>query len=78
MDRISHSARFQSVTRGSYWSHHRAVQSRATAKINAEHKARDPLDFYWKQGVKNMRRQFGKLLDFDPKPEQFYNEGKYR
>jgi len=58
-----------------YW---RRRSDRVTAKFDAEHKARDPLGFYWKKGVHNLRDTFGKLLDFRPEPEDFYNEGKYR
>lgn len=63
--------------RDNYKAHFSATQDRVTARFNAEHKARDPLDFYWKMGVHNLRDKFRKLLDFSPKPEDFYDEGKY-
>jgi hypothetical protein len=63
------------MIRKAQWS---AVNARITAANNAAHKARDPLDFYWKMGVQHLRDTFHKLLDFDPKADDFYNEGKYR
>lgn len=54
-----------------------SIAERASARIDAERKANDPLSFYWSKGVRNLRDQFGKLLDFKPKPEDFYDKDRY-
>jgi len=47
-------------------------------KLDAQQKAEDALKFYWKKGCNHLRRTFHKTSLFNPQPEDFYNEGKYR
>ena len=56
----------------------RRTQDTVTARFEAEEKAADPLAFYWRKGVQHLRKLHRLPLYFNPKPEQFYNEGKYQ
>lgn len=53
------------------------IQDAVTIRLDAEDKAREPLEFYWRKGVQHMRQRFRLPLYFKPKPEDFYNEGNY-
>ncbi len=60
-----------------YERRHKLTGARIQAKFDAEDKARDPLAFYWKKGVINMRSAFNLLGWKFPQPEDFIAEGQY-